>query len=108
MLIIPVPRATPALSALSDPESPFLERRRDVQTTVASALLLPPPLAADLGKHSRTEVGTGESDATVLRFERPSAPTLYLKSRAVAGGARPLFDEAERLGWMHAVGLPVP
>ena len=79
-----------------------------MQTTVASALLLPPPLAADLGKHSRTEVGTGESDATVHRFERPGAPTLYLKSRAVVGAARPLFDEAERLGWMHAVGLPVP
>ncbi|HUQ82009.1 MAG TPA: APH(3') family aminoglycoside O-phosphotransferase [Gemmatimonadaceae bacterium] len=75
---------------------------------MASPLLLPPPLAADLGKHSRTQVGTGASDATVQRFERPSAPTLYLKSRAVAGAERSLFDEAERLGWMHAVGLPVP
>ena len=35
---------------------------------------------------------------------------MFLKARAFgsAPGGRPLFDEAERLGWMHAVGLPVP
>ena len=80
-----------------------------MQTTTASSLLLPPPLAADLTKHSRSEVGTGESGASVLRFDRPNGTTVFLKSRAVAAGssARPLFDEGERLGWMHAVGLPV-
>jgi aminoglycoside phosphotransferase len=81
-----------------------------VPTTTASALTLPPPLAADLGKHSRSEIGTGESGDSVLRFDRPSGTTVYLKARPVAAGSseRPLFDEAERLGWMHAVGLPVP
>lgn len=78
-------------------------------TTAASALLLPPPLAADLNKHTRSEISVGESGATVLRFDRPGAPTVYLKSRAFGSTpARPLFDEAERLGWMHAVGLSVP
>ena len=81
-----------------------------MQTTTATSLLLPPPLAADLTKHSRSEVGTGESGASVLRFDRPNGTTVFLKARAVGAGssARPLFDEAERLGWMHAVGLPVP
>jgi aminoglycoside 3'-phosphotransferase II len=81
-----------------------------VHTTTASAFSLPPTLAADLSKHVRTEIETGESGADVVRFERPSGTTAYLKSRAVGAGSarRPLFDEAERLGWMHAVGLPVP
>jgi aminoglycoside 3'-phosphotransferase II len=80
-----------------------------VQTTTATSPQLPPSLAADLGKHSRTEVGTGESDASVARFERPNGTTVYLKTRPTGTAARrPLFDEAERLGWMHAVGLPVP
>jgi aminoglycoside phosphotransferase len=70
--------------------------------------VLPPPLAADLSKHSRSEIGTGESGASVLRFDRANGTTVFLKSRSVTGTARPLFDEAERLGWMHAVGLPVP
>jgi aminoglycoside 3'-phosphotransferase II len=76
----------------------------------AGALLLPPPLAADLSKHSRSEVGTGESGVRVLRFDRPNGTTVFVKSRPVAAGSasRPLFDEGERLGWMHAVGLPVP
>ena len=81
-----------------------------MQTSTASSLVLPPPLAADLTKHSRSPVGTGESGATVLRFDRPNGTTVFLKARAIRPGtsARPLFDEAERLGWMHAVGLPVP
>jgi aminoglycoside 3'-phosphotransferase II len=81
-----------------------------VHTTTATALVLPPPLAADLGKHSRTEIGTGESGDTVLRFDRPNGTTVFLKARPTSPGssARPLFDEAERMGWMHAVGLPVP
>ena len=81
-----------------------------MQTTTATSLPLPPPLAADLGKHSRTEVGTGESGSTVIRFERPSGSALYLKSLPIGAipSERPLFDEGERLGWMHAVGLPVP
>ena len=80
-----------------------------MQTTTATALLLPPPLAADLSKHSRSEIATGESGATVLRFDRQNGTTVYLKSRPTsATPARPLFDEAERLGWMHAVDLPVP
>ena len=80
-----------------------------MQTTTATSLLLPPPLAADLTKHSRSEVGTGESGATVLRFDRPNGTTVFLKSRAVATGssARPLFDEGERLGDARS-GLPVP
>ena len=79
-----------------------------MQTTTATSLLLPPPLAADLTKHSWSDVGTGESGATVLRFDRPNGTTVFLKSRPFDTAARPLFDEGERLGWMHAVGLPVP
>jgi aminoglycoside phosphotransferase len=84
-----------------------------VSTTTASSatsLLLPPPLAADLGKHNRADVATGESGSSVVRFDRPSASSVFLKSRAIGSPptARPLFDEAERLGWMYAVGLPVP
>jgi len=81
-----------------------------VQTTTATSLLLPPPLAADLGKHSRAEITTGESGSSVTLFERPGGSALFLKARAfgTAPAGRPLFDEAERLSWMHAVGLPVP
>jgi len=81
-----------------------------VQTATASSLLLPPPLAADLGKHSRADVTTGESGSRVTRFERSGASAVFLKSRAfgTVPGGRVLFDEAERLSWMHAVGLPVP
>lgn len=81
-----------------------------MHTTAATALPLPPTLAADLGKHVRSEVATGESGASVVRFERPNGTTVFLKARAFSAvpTARPLFDEAERLGWMHAVGLPVP
>jgi aminoglycoside phosphotransferase len=81
-----------------------------VQTATAAALILPPPLAADLSKHARVEVGTGESAASVIRFERSTGAPVFLKSRAFepSSRARPLFDEAERLGWMHAVGLLVP
>jgi len=81
-----------------------------VQTTTATSLLLPPPLAADLGKHSRAEITTGESGSSVTLFERPGGSPLFLKARAfgTAPAGRPLFDEAERLSWMHAVGLPVP
>ena len=81
-----------------------------MHTATASALILPPPLAADLSKHARVEVSGGESDASVIRFERSTGSPVFLKSRAFgpASRARPLFDEAERLGWMHAVGLSVP
>ena len=81
-----------------------------MQTTLASSLTLPPPLAADLGKHSRTEIQTGESGDSVYRFDRPGSSTVYLKARSVGAASRerPLSDEGERLGWMHAVGLPVP
>jgi aminoglycoside phosphotransferase len=84
-----------------------------VQTTTAPSPLappLPPPLAADLGKHSRTEVTTGESGSGVTRFDRAGGASVFLKSRPFGPipGDRPLFDEAERFGWMHAVGLPVP
>jgi aminoglycoside phosphotransferase len=102
--------ATQSPCCLSYSEIPFLSRRRDVQTTTATSPLLPPTLAADLGKHARTEINTGESGSSVARFERPGASAVFLKSGSVgpAPSARPLFDEAERLGWMHAVGLPVP
>jgi aminoglycoside 3'-phosphotransferase-2 len=81
-----------------------------VQTITASALTLPPTLAADLAKHTRIPIQTGESGDSVLRFDRPESPTVYLKARPVPAGSkeRPLSDESERLGWMHAVGLPVP
>lgn len=81
-----------------------------MQTTTETSLQLPPPLAADLGKHSRTEITVGESGSNVIRFERAGSSPVYLKSRAIGSPptARPLFDEAERLGWMHAVSLPVP
>lgn len=79
-------------------------------TAPADTLVLPPPLAADLAKQARAEVGTGESGASVVRFDRPTGASVYLKSRVIGSSlpARPLFDEAERLSWMHAVGLPVP
>ena len=81
-----------------------------MQTATVSALTLPPTLAADLSKHARVEIGTGESAASVIRFERSTGSPVFLKSRAfdASSRARPLFDEAERLGWMHAVGLLVP
>jgi aminoglycoside 3'-phosphotransferase-2 len=81
-----------------------------VHSPTATALALPPSLAADLSKHVRTEIETGESGADVVRYERPSGNTAYLKSKVVGAPSapRPLFEEAERLGWMHAVGLPVP
>jgi aminoglycoside phosphotransferase len=81
-----------------------------VQTTTATSLLLPPPLAADLGKHARTEIGTGESGSSVVRFDRAGGSAVFLKSCPIEPGQRdrPLFGEAERLGWMHAVGHPVP
>ena len=81
-----------------------------MQTTTATSLLLPPPLAADLGKHARTEIGTGESESSIIRFDRPGTSAVFLKSCSIgpAPSGRPLFDEAERLSWMHAVGLPVP
>ena len=81
-------------------------------TTASSAtsLLLPPSLAADLGKHNRADITIGESGSSVIRFDRPSGSAVFLKSRAIGSPPteRPLFDEAERLGWMYAVGLPVP
>jgi aminoglycoside 3'-phosphotransferase II len=88
-------------------------RRRDVPTATASSatsLVLPPPLAADLGKHNRAAIATGESGSSVIRFDRPSGSSVFLKLRAIGSPPteRPLFDEAERLGWMSAVGLPVP
>ena len=81
-----------------------------MQTTTATSPLLPPPLAADLGKHSRTEISTGESGSSMIRFDRPGTSAVFLKSYAIgpAPSGRTLFDEAERLGWMHAVGLSVP
>jgi aminoglycoside 3'-phosphotransferase-2 len=79
-----------------------------VDTATVPGLVLPPPLSADLAKHPRAEVSTGESGASVLRFDRPTGASVYLKSLPIDRSARPLFDEAERLGWMHAVGLPVP
>lgn len=81
-----------------------------MHTATATSLLLPPPLAADLGKHSRFDVTTGESGSRVTRFERAGSSAVFLKSRAFGTPprGRPLFDEAERLSWMHAVGLPVP
>lgn len=79
-----------------------------MDTATATSLLLPPPIAADLGKHPRTAV-TNDSGSTVVRFDRPNGVRVYLKVRAFGTtGDRPLFEEAERLGWMHAVGLPVP
>lgn len=81
-----------------------------METVTATPLPLPPPLAADLGKHVRREVTTGDSATRVVRFERPMSAPLYLKTGPIASptNTRPLFEEAERLGWMHAVGLPVP
>ena len=81
-----------------------------MQTTTATSVVLPPPLAADLGKHARSDVSTGESGSRVSRFQRTSGSSVYLKTRPIDPGVsdRPLYDEGERLGWMHAVGLPVP
>jgi aminoglycoside phosphotransferase len=51
----------------------------------------------------------GKSGTTVARYDRPNGSAVYLKSSPLASlSHRPLFDEAERLGWMYAVGLPVP
>ena len=43
-----------------------------MQTTTETALLLPPPLAADLGKHTRTEITVGESGSNVIRLIAPA------------------------------------
>lgn len=77
-------------------------------TATANAVPLPPALAADLGKHQRTQITARLSGSRVTRFDRASSATVFLKSRPLHDASRPLFDEAERLGWMHAVGLPVP
>jgi aminoglycoside 3'-phosphotransferase-2 len=43
----------------------------------------------------------------VLRYARAGAPALFLKAVAAPDG-RPLGDEAARLRWMAARGVPVP
>ena len=67
----------------------------------------PPEIAALLRGRSAQPVTTGESGARVLRYARAGAPALFLKTVAAPDGG-PLGDEAARLRWMAARGVPVP
>jgi aminoglycoside 3'-phosphotransferase-2 len=66
----------------------------------------PPELAALLRRRAAQPITTGESGARVLRYTRAGAPTLFLKT--IAADGRALGDEAARLRWMAARGVPVP
>lgn len=67
----------------------------------------PPEIAALLRGRSAQPVTIGESGACVLRYARAGAPALFLKTVAAHDRA-PLGDEAARLRWMAARGVPVP
>jgi aminoglycoside phosphotransferase len=69
----------------------------DVTTTLTAALV----------DYAFEPISLGESGASVWRCSAPGAPTLYLKTAALAAELR-LDDEAERLRWMKKRNLPVP
>jgi aminoglycoside phosphotransferase len=69
----------------------------DVTATLTSALT----------DYAFEPISLGESGASVWRCTMTGAPTLYLKTAALAAELR-LDEEAERLGWMKDRHLPVP
>ncbi|KAF5883504.1 APH(3') family aminoglycoside O-phosphotransferase [Rhizobium sp. PEPV16] len=70
----------------------------------------PPPasaLDARLAGYRFERDALGRSAASVFRLEAPGLPTLYLKVEEV-GPFGELADEAARLRWVKASGLPCP
>lgn len=74
-----------------------MSRVMDVTTTLTSALT----------DYAFQPISLGESGASVWRCGMDGAPTLYLKTAALAAELR-LDEEAERLRWMKEHELPVP
>ncbi|HXT15643.1 MAG TPA: APH(3') family aminoglycoside O-phosphotransferase [Gemmatimonadaceae bacterium] len=68
---------------------------------------LPSALRERLNDYSFERVVLGESGATVVRCTAASRETLYLKSAPLDSGVE-LEQEAARMRWMAARGLPVP
>jgi aminoglycoside 3'-phosphotransferase-2 len=64
-------------------------------------------LTAALTDYAFEPINLGESGASVWRCSMDGAPTLYLKTAALAAELR-LDEEAERLRWMKEHDLPVP
>ncbi|PDS76559.1 APH(3')-II family aminoglycoside O-phosphotransferase [Rhizobium sp. L43] len=65
------------------------------------------PLAARLSGYRMEQDALGRSAASVFRLEGEGLPVLYLKVEQ-AGPFGELADEAARLGWLKASGLPCP
>jgi aminoglycoside phosphotransferase len=73
---------------------------------------LPRSVGDALAGRDAQPVTTGMSGTRVLRCTAPGAPTLYLKAGTVdtlrACASHSLGDEAARLCWLAAHGVPVP
>ncbi len=67
---------------------------------------LPLSIRQRLEGYEAERIDAGQSGASVLRWTRAGAPTLFLKS-ADGQGARALDDEVQRLRWL-ATRAPVP
>ncbi|MGO4481177.1 aminoglycoside 3'-phosphotransferase [Rhizobium pisi] len=65
------------------------------------------PLVARLSGYRMEQDALGRSAASVFRLEGEGLPALYLKVEEVAPFGE-LADEAARLGWLKAAGLPCP
>ncbi|MDC7741475.1 APH(3')-II family aminoglycoside O-phosphotransferase [Rhizobium binxianense] len=65
------------------------------------------PLAVRLSGYRMEQDALGRSTASVFRLEGEGLPALYLKVEEVATFGE-LADEAARLGWLKASGLPCP
>ncbi|WP_064711498.1 APH(3')-II family aminoglycoside O-phosphotransferase [Rhizobium bangladeshense] len=72
-----------------------------------SERLLPGRLAEHLSGYRMERDLLGRSAASVFRLEGEGLPALYLKVEE-AGSFGELGDEAERLGWLKASGVPCP
>ncbi|MBX4928679.1 APH(3')-II family aminoglycoside O-phosphotransferase [Rhizobium binae] len=68
---------------------------------------LPAALGERLSGYRFERDALGRSAASVFRLEGEGLPALYLKVEA-AGPFGELADEAARLSWLKAVGLPCP
>ncbi|MBB4477479.1 APH(3')-II family aminoglycoside O-phosphotransferase [Rhizobium etli] len=68
---------------------------------------LPAALDERLSGYRFERDALGRSAASVFRLEGEGRPALYLKVEA-AGAFGELADEAARLGWLKAAGLPCP
>ncbi|WP_037173068.1 APH(3') family aminoglycoside O-phosphotransferase [Rhizobium sp. Pop5] len=65
------------------------------------------PVAERLSAYRMERDALGRSAASVFRLEALGLPTLYLKAEE-AGPFGELADEADRLRWLKASGLPCP